>query len=263
MRRQLFTMAASLLARLCCADAGGHDFENGAWKIALPTAFLRGRVIRSRKTWAMTPRSTPRLGGDSFSLHRVPRSDTRKAIMKSVSRHGPSAEPAGNMCEIALAKFERPATLSSTLFNRLDPLSIGDGHGCTVFGRAHMNRETALKVVLAVVGLLFLALVYPLAIFMQQEPALSMMFSLYVTLGVFLLLAIRNPSASRSLIAFTAWSSFAHAAVMGTQVLRGMVAHGEMIGVAILVIIGAALIALAPAKQLTERASLHSSYQPH
>jgi hypothetical protein len=36
----------------------------------------------------------------------------------------------------------------------------------------------------------------------QQEPALSMMLSLYVTLGVFLLLAL-NPSAHRSLIAFT------------------------------------------------------------
>jgi hypothetical protein len=98
-------------------------------------------------------------------------------------------------------------------------------------------------------GLLFLALVYPLAIFMRQEPALSMQFSLYVTLGVFLLLAIRNPGASRSLIAFTAWSSFAHAAVMGTQAMRNMVARGELIGVAVLVVIGVALIALAPAKQ--------------
>jgi uncharacterized membrane protein YoaK (UPF0700 family) len=82
-----------------------------------------------------------------------------------------------------------------------------------------------------------------------------MMFSLYVTLGVFLLLAIRNPSESRSLIAFTAWSSFAHAAIMGTQACRNMVARGELIGVAVLVVIGVALIALAPAKQPTEPAS--------
>lgn len=75
-----------------------------------------------------------------------------------------------------------------------------------------------------------------------------MMFSLYVTLGVFLLLAIRNPSSSRSLIAFTAWSSFAHAVVMGTQACRNMVAHGELIGVGVLVAIGVALLALAPAK---------------
>jgi hypothetical protein len=55
-----------------------------------------------------------------------------------------------------------------------------------------MNRELTLKIVLALVGLLFLALVYPMAVFIRQEPALSMMLSLYVTLGVFLLLAIRN-----------------------------------------------------------------------
>ena len=80
-----------------------------------------------------------------------------------------------------------------------------------------MNRERALKVVLGFVGLIFLASVYPLVIFVRQAPDLSMMFSLYVTLGIFLLLAVRNPSESRSLIAFTAWSSFAHAAVMGLQ----------------------------------------------
>ena len=115
-----------------------------------------------------------------------------------------------------------------------------------------MNRELALQIVLAVVGLLFIALGYPMVVFMRQAPALSMQFSLYVTLGVFLLLAIRNPPASRSVIAFTAWSSFAHAALMGTQACRNMVARGELIGVAVLVIIGVALIALAPSKQLLE-----------
>jgi hypothetical protein len=125
-----------------------------------------------------------------------------------------------------------------------------------------MNRELALKIALVLVGLLFLALVYPLAIFMRQEPALSMMLSLYVTLGVFLLLAIRNPLANRSLIAFTAWSSFAHAALMGTQAMRNMIARGELIGVAVLIVIGVALIALAPAKQSTESISRRSSYQP-
>lgn len=117
-----------------------------------------------------------------------------------------------------------------------------------------MNRDLALKIVLALVGLLFLALGYPLVVFFRQSPSTSMMFSLYVTLGVFLLLAMRNPWASRSLIAFTAWSSFAHAAVMGTQALRNMIAHGELIGSVVLVVIGAALIALAPAKQPAEPA---------
>jgi hypothetical protein len=112
-----------------------------------------------------------------------------------------------------------------------------------------MNRKAALKVVLALVGFLFLALTYPLIIFARQDPSMSMMFGLYVTLGVFLLLAIRNPLASRSLIAFTAWSSLVHAAVMGTQALRNIVPRDELVGVAVLIIIGVALIALAPAKQ--------------
>lgn len=115
-----------------------------------------------------------------------------------------------------------------------------------------MNRVVALKIVLACVGVVFLALAYPMIVFARQDPALSMMFSLYVTLGAFLLLAIRNPWASRSLIAFTAWSSFAHAAVMGTQALRNMVARGELIGVVVLVLIGAVLIVLAPAKQAAD-----------
>ena len=112
-----------------------------------------------------------------------------------------------------------------------------------------MIREVALKSVLALAGLLFLLLAYPLLIFVRQDPSVSMMFSIYVTLGVFLILAIRNPSANRSLIAFTAWSSFAHAAVMGTQAFLNIVSHGELAGVAILVVIGAALIALSPEKQ--------------
>ena len=118
-----------------------------------------------------------------------------------------------------------------------------------------MRRERALKIVLMSVGLLFTALIYPLVLFAKQEPALAMMMSLYATLGIFLLLASRNPSAHRSLIAFTAWSSFAHAAVMSFQAFRNLIAHGELIGSAVLVVIGVALFALAPAKQPVERPS--------
>jgi Family of unknown function (DUF6632) len=118
-----------------------------------------------------------------------------------------------------------------------------------------MWRERALKVVLVLVGLLFCAGIYPLIMFTRQEPALAMMLSLYVTLGIFLLLACRNPSANRSLIAFTAWSSFAHAAVMAVQAFRNLIPRGELWGVAALVIIGVALIALAPAKASVERTS--------
>jgi hypothetical protein len=112
-----------------------------------------------------------------------------------------------------------------------------------------MNRGRALKVVLGLVGLIFLASIYPLIVFVRQDPASSMMFSVYATLGIFLLLAIRNPSENRNLIAFTAWSSFAHASVMGTQAFRNMIGRGELGGVVFLVIIGIALLALAPAKQ--------------
>lgn len=112
-----------------------------------------------------------------------------------------------------------------------------------------MNRLLALRIVLAVTGVLFVATVYPLAVFLRAEPALSMMFSLYVTLGVFLLLAVRNPESHRSLIAFTAWSSLVHAVVMGYQAVEKMVARGELIGVAVLFVIGILLIALAPARQ--------------
>jgi hypothetical protein len=63
-----------------------------------------------------------------------------------------------------------------------------------------------------------------------------------------------DPSANRSLIAFTAWSSFAHAALMAVQAFRNLIPRGELWGMAALVIIGVALIVLAPAKSV-ERAS--------
>src|ERR1019366_904547 len=129
-----------------------------------------------------------------------------------------------------------------------------------VYEETTMRRERALKIVLVLVGLLFTAGVYPLMVFVRQDPALAMMMSLYVTLGIFLLLAARNPSANRSLIAFTAWSSFAHAAVMSFQAFRNLIAHGELIGSAVLVVIGVTLLALAPAKQPVERPSLETRH---
>jgi hypothetical protein len=118
-----------------------------------------------------------------------------------------------------------------------------------------MHRERALKIVLMLVGLLFTAMIYPLVLFVKQEPALAMMMSLYVTLGIFLILAARNPSANRSLIAFTAWSSFAHAAIMSLQAFRNFIARGELIGSAVLVVIGVVLMALASATQPVDRTS--------
>jgi len=123
-----------------------------------------------------------------------------------------------------------------------------------------MLRERALKVVLGLVGLFFSAAIYP-AMGGLMDPAHSdtgdtMMMGLYFALGIFLLIAVRNPSAHRSLIAFAAWSSFAHAVVMsvlGFEIASERV--GFLVGTAMLVAIGIALIVLAPGKQSEQSAA--------
>ena len=113
-----------------------------------------------------------------------------------------------------------------------------------------MVRERALKTVLALVGLLFSAAIFP-AIGGLRDPAHSdtgdtMMMGIYFTLGIFLLIAVRNPSIHRSLIAFAAWSSFAHAVVMSVLGLEiASERRGFLIGSAVLVAIGVALVVLA------------------
>jgi drug/metabolite transporter (DMT)-like permease len=84
-----------------------------------------------------------------------------------------------------------------------------------------MLRERVLKIVLVVLGLFFCAGIYPIATTVwhpgpSDDPGDMMMLSLYLALGIFLLIAARRPAEHRSLIAFAAWSSFAHAAVMST-----------------------------------------------
>src|SRR5436190_21827116 len=84
-----------------------------------------------------------------------------------------------------------------------------------------------------------------------------MMLSLYVALGIFLLIAVRNPSAHRSLIAFAAWSSFAHAvsmSILGLEIASQRV--GFLVASAVLVGIGVALIVLAPAKRSVQPVSV-------
>jgi hypothetical protein len=111
-----------------------------------------------------------------------------------------------------------------------------------------MIRQRALKIVLVVVGLLFVATAYPL-VAMRIGEAEQMMLSVYVTLGVFLLIAARNPAAHRSLIAFAGWSSLAHAAVMAVQSYYDAAERVHFLaGVAIFALIGLALAALTPPK---------------
>lgn len=128
-----------------------------------------------------------------------------------------------------------------------------------------MTRERVLTGVLVVVGLIFVFAVYPLMMYLwpggwrwqpNQPEYEQMILGVYATLGIFLLLASRNPSAHRSLIAFTAWSSLVHAGIMAVQAFRNVGERGHLLGdIPALVIVGLALIALAPAKQSADRAS--------
>lgn len=120
-------------------------------------------------------------------------------------------------------------------------------------GGRDIVREKALKVVLALVGLLFTAAIYPAVMLLNTKDTANtgdgMMMSIYFTLGIFLLLAVRNPEAHRSLIAFAAWSSFAHAAEMGTMGIHMPEQRtGFEVVSGVLVLIGIALLAFTPRK---------------
>jgi hypothetical protein len=124
-----------------------------------------------------------------------------------------------------------------------------------------------LQIALAVFGVLCL-LLYPLAVVWPSgwawhsgAPHESMYFmmivGLYVTLGVFLINAARNPRANLSLIWFAVWSSVVHAAIMAIQSF-GMGNHmGHLLGdVPALLLIAAILAALVLASGLKQEASV-------
>ena len=90
-----------------------------------------------------------------------------------------------------------------------------------------MPPQALLKFALAVFGTVFM-LVYPLAIVWpsgwawqagppEDSQYFMMIVGVYATLGVFLLMAARNPQAHRSLIWFVVWSSVVHGAIMAVQ----------------------------------------------
>jgi hypothetical protein len=116
-----------------------------------------------------------------------------------------------------------------------------------------MGHEGVQRVVLIVVGLLFLAAVIPGVMFFSREPSVPMLMSLYVTLGVFLLLAARDPAAHHSLIAYAGWANVAHAGVMLVQEYMHVIQRREIVGVVVFGIIGTVLIVVAPAKESVKR----------
>ena len=116
-------------------------------------------------------------------------------------------------------------------------------------------KERGLKVVLVVVGLIFLAGMVPLVMLFTTAPAVAMIMSLYVTLGVFLLVAARDPAANRNLIAFAGWANIAHAGVMAVQEYLHAIGRLELLGVILFGIVGVVLVALTPGKPARELAA--------
>ena len=125
-----------------------------------------------------------------------------------------------------------------------------------------MWRLRALRILLVLFGLIFVAGVYPLITSVRsgwlanKEDAEPMGLSLYVTMGIFLLLAARNPSANRGVITFAAWLNIAHAAIMAVMAVQLPNERQDLlIAAAVFGAIGVALIVLAPTKQPMGRAS--------
>lgn len=115
------------------------------------------------------------------------------------------------------------------------------------------SAQRLLQAALAVVGCLFL-LLYPISVVWPAgwqwhtgPPHASeyflMIVGLYATLGIFLLLAARNPQAHRSLIWFTVWSSLVHAVVMAVQSVVSPHHRGHLWGDVSLLLVVAAVLA--------------------
>lgn len=82
-----------------------------------------------------------------------------------------------------------------------------------------------------------------------------MMLSVYVTLGVFVLLAVRNPSANRQPNRLHRMVEHCSCSGDGDTSTRKMSPRGDLGGVLFFLVIGVILAALAPTKQSAERAS--------
>ena len=117
------------------------------------------------------------------------------------------------------------------------------------------NRMKYLRIALIAVGLVFIFGVYPLTIVWPsgwvwhtgQSNYLQMILGIYATLGVFLLIASRNPVAHLSLIWFTIWSSVVHGGIMAIQSVVNPEHIGHLWGdVSALLVVAAVLAYLMP-----------------
>ena len=123
-------------------------------------------------------------------------------------------------------------------------------------------RLRYLRIALVVVGLSCLAL-YPLMLFWPSgwtwhtghSHYQMMIVGIYATLGVFLVLAARNPLAYLSLIWFTVWSSVVHAGIMAVQAVTDAGQMGHLLGdVPALFLVAIVLAALTPRGEETNAA---------
>ena len=117
-----------------------------------------------------------------------------------------------------------------------------------------MKRERMLQVAVGLLGLFYVALIYPLYTdlanskwLLEMKDACEPMFlSWFIALGPFLLLAARNPSLHRSLISFAACQSLLHASVMTIQTVQAWKhgVHRDFTDVVVSGVIGGILLAL-------------------
>jgi hypothetical protein len=119
-----------------------------------------------------------------------------------------------------------------------------------------------LRIALILVGVIFLAGIYPLMIIWPSgwtwhtghSDYPLMIVGIYATLGVFLLMASRDPLEHLSLIWFTVWSSIAHAAIMTVQSFEAPENHGHLLGdVPALLFVAVLLAVLTPRGAMAER----------
>lgn len=103
-----------------------------------------------------------------------------------------------------------------------------------------IGKYTYLQSALFVFGVIF-CLIYPLALvwpagwaWHEGAPYSSqyymMIVGIYATLGVFLIVAARDPAAHGSLIQFTIWSSVVHAVIMAFQAFDEPMHQGHLLG---------------------------------
>jgi uncharacterized protein DUF6632 len=118
-----------------------------------------------------------------------------------------------------------------------------------------MDRSGALRVVLILVGLIFIFGIFLLGMVWPSGWAWGqghshyylMILGVYATLGVFLIIASKNPAAHTSLIWFTVWSSVVHAVIMAAQSVMDSAERGHLVGdVPALLIVAIVLGVLTP-----------------